>query len=117
MLHITQIKQALGIVGISSRESALTLRRDENHDGAQMDLIIDRSDNVVNLCEMKFYSDDVEIDKDEDRKLRHRIAMMTETLGRKQSLQVVLVTSFGLRQGMYSGTFVRTITLDDLFAN
>lgn len=116
MLHITQIKQALGIVGIASRESALTLRRDENHDGAQMDLIIDRSDNVVNLCEMKFYSDDVEIDKDEDRKLRHRVAMIMETLGRKQSLQVVLVTSFGLRQGIYSGIFVRTITLEDLFA-
>lgn len=116
MLHITQIKQALGIVGIASRDSALTLRHDENHDGAQMDLIIDRSDNVVNLCEMKFYSDDVKIDKEEDRKLRHRMAMMMETLGRKQSLQAVLVTSFGLCQGIYSGTFVRTITLEDLFA-
>lgn len=115
MLHVPQIKRALGIVGVASRESALTLRHDENHDGAQMDMIIDRSDNVVNLCEMKFYADDVEIDKEEDRKLRHRISMLTATLNRRQSLQTVLITSFGLRQGMYSGIFVRTVTLDDLF--
>lgn len=80
-------------------------------------MIIDRSDNVVNLCEMKFYADDVEIDKEEDRKLRHRISMLTATLNRRQSLQTVLITSFGLRQGMYSGIFVRTVTLDDLFTS
>lgn len=116
MLHVPQIKHALGITGVASQESALTLRHDENHDGAQMDLVINRSDNVVNLCEMKFYSDDVEIDKEEDRKLRHRISMLVDTIGRKQSLQTVLITSFGLKQGMYSGIFTRTITLDDLFA-
>lgn len=115
-LHIPQIKHALGIAGTASEESALTLRRDENHDGTQIDLIISRADNVVNLCEMKFYSDDVEIDRDEDRKMRHRITMLSETLSRKQSLQTVLVTTFGLKQGIYSGVFTRVVTLDDLFA-
>ena len=70
---------------------------------------------VVNLCEMKFYSDDVVVDKVEDLKLQHRMSMLMATLSRKQSLQTVLITSFGLRQGMYSGIFAHTVTLDDLF--
>ncbi|MDO4512149.1 MAG: ATP-binding protein [Bacteroidales bacterium] len=115
MLHIHQIKKALECAAVASEQSSWTLRNDENHDGAQMDLIISRADNVVNLCEMKFYSTEISISKEEDRKMRNRIALLMENILRRQSVQPVLITTFGLKEGMYSSSFVRTVTLDDLF--
>ena len=61
--HIAQIKKALGISGVATTESALTLRGDESNKGTQMDLVIERKDRVVNLCEIKFYNGLFEIGK------------------------------------------------------
>ena len=113
--HIGQIKKALGVSAVTSTEASWTLKGDESYSGAQIDLVITRSDNVVNLCEMKYYGDDYVVDKEEDRKMRHRITMINQTLSRKQTLFVVLITSFGLKQNAYSSIFQQTITLDDLF--
>ncbi len=60
--HIEQIKSALGISGISTTQSAWS-SRGEDEEGAQIDLIIDRADNVVNMCELKFYSNDFNVEK------------------------------------------------------
>jgi len=115
LLHISAIKRALGIEGIASDESSWIYRGDKNEDGAQIDLIISRADNVVNLCEMKFYKDDYLPTKEDDVNLRHRITALSQHLNKRQSMHVTLVTAFGLSQGMYSGMFTNTITLDDLF--
>ena len=55
--HIQQIKAALGISGVSSEQSAWVVKGDDEKEGAQIDLLISRKDNVVNMCEMKFYGD------------------------------------------------------------
>jgi hypothetical protein len=113
--HIDQIKKALDILGVSSRQSAFVIKGDGETEGMQIDLLIDRKDNVLNLCEMKFVGDEFEVDNDYEKKLRHRLQWMLDHMNRKQSLQMTLVTTFGLKYGYHSGVFQQVVTLDHLF--
>ena len=81
----------------------------------QIDLLIDRKDNVLNLCEMKFVGNEFEVDNDYEKKLRYRLQWMLDHMNRKQSLQMTLVTTFGLKYGYHSGVFQQVVTLDHLF--
>lgn len=112
--HIEQIKTALGINGIISSESAWTKKADDE-EGAQIDMLIIRKDNAVNMCEIKFYSDDFTVNKDYYRTVQRRIEMLSKKLSPKFSIYSTLITTYGLVKNEYSGAFVRTITLDDLF--
>jgi len=114
-VHIKQIKTALGILGVSSTYSSLVVKGDENNEGMQIDLIIERKDNVINLCEMKFVGTEFEVKNDYEEKLRKRMNWMMEHKSQRQSIQMTLVTTFGLKYGIHSGIFQRAITLDDLF--
>ena len=83
---------------------------------SQIDMLIDRADRLINLCECKFSSSDFIIDKEYDRKLRERqTSFIAETKTRKPTL-MTLVTTFGLKRNEYSGRFQNVITSDDLFA-
>ena len=87
MLHVSHspfIKQKLFIAGILSEESQWFVRADENGDGAKIDMLIDRRDRVINICEMKFCSDEFVIDKDYNRELRRKISRFTEVTGTKK---------------------------------
>lgn len=111
--HVTQIKQALGISGVRTSQSAWDLR-DADGD-AQIDLLIERDDNVVNACEIKFYSDEFSVDKGYYRALLHRQELLLGHLSPKMAVYQTLISTFGLRQNEYSGVFAQVITLDDLF--
>ena len=113
--HVGQIKKALDILGVSSRQSAFVVTGDGETEGMQIDLLIDRKDNVLNLCEMKFVGSEFEVDNDYEKKLRHRLQWMLDHINRKQSLQMTLVTTFGLKYGYHSGAFQQVVTLDQLF--
>jgi hypothetical protein len=113
--HIGQIKQALGIAGVSSTISAWGVKGTDETDGVQIDLLIIRKDNVVNLCEMKFSGGTYTIDKDEEIKLRNRIETLKGTLSPRQTVHLTLVTTFGLSNGKHSGIVQKQVELDDLF--
>ena len=113
--HIRQIKQALGIAGVSSTISAWGVKGTDETDGVQIDLLIIRNDNVVNLCEMKFSGGTYTIDKDEEIKLRNRIEALKGTLSPRQTVHLTLVTTFGLSNGKHSGIVQKQVELDDLF--
>lgn len=113
--HIRQIKQALGIAGVSSTISAWGVKGTDETDGVQIDLLIIRNDNVVNLCEMKFSGGTYTIDKDEEIKLRNRIETLKGTLSPRQTVHLTLVTTFGLSNGKHSGIVQKQVELDDLF--
>lgn len=113
--HIRQIKQALGIAGVSSTISAWGVKGTDETDGVQIDLLIIRKDNVVNLCEMKFSGGTYTIDKDEEIKLRNRIEILKGTLSPRQTVHLTLVTTFGLSNGKHSGIVQKQVELDDLF--
>ena len=58
LLHIHQIKTALGISGIQTKQYSFITKATDEHEGVQIDLLIDRADNVINLCEVKFYNEE-----------------------------------------------------------
>lgn len=113
--HIMQIKAALGISGISSKESSWIARDANGKPLSQMDLIIERADNNVNLCEIKFYGTTFEIDKKYDVVLRDRIQRLISKLSTRQTVKLTTITTFGLKHNEYSGQVQSSIVLDDLF--
>lgn len=112
--HIKQIKEALGISGVYTTQSAWAYKDDKNK-GTQIDLLIERSDNIVNLCEIKFYGDTFTISKDYDLNLAHKQNVLQEKLLKRQSVHNILITTYGITDNQYKYRFDKVITLDDLF--
>ena len=113
--HIRQIKQALGINGVTSRQSAWS-KRSDNTDGTQIDMLIDRNDNIINMCEIKFYSDEFVVNRDYYRTIMRRQELLSAEVPKKTAIHSTLITTFGLVYNEYSGIFEHVITLDDLFS-
>lgn len=114
--HIQQIKKALGISGVVTTHSAWSKRSDDE-EGAQIDLLISRNDNVLNMCEMKYYSDEFVVNKEYYQVLLHRQEILKKEISPKISIHNTLITTFGLTYNEYSGIFSNVITLDDLFVD
>lgn len=112
--HIDQIKKALEISGIISSSSAWS-KKGGDEDGAQIDLLIQRNDNVINMCEIKFTSDDFTVDKNYYRVLLSRPNQIRKLVSPKISILSTLITTFGLKQNEYSNSFTNVVTMDDLF--
>lgn len=107
--HIVQIKQCLGISGVQCDVSAW------RGEGGQIDLLIDRRDDVINLCEMKFSQDEFEITKQYDELLRRRRESFRIETKTRKALHLTFVTTYGLKKNMYSGTVENEVTLEGLF--
>ena len=112
--HTEEIKRALGISGVIT-ESSQWSKRGDDEKGAQIDLLIIRKDNVINMCELKFYSGDFEVTKDYYRTLLNRETMLQNEVSPKVAIRNTLITTFGLKKNEYSGIFTNVILLDDLF--
>lgn len=114
LCHLPQIKKALGISGVQSTSSSWRSTTIKN--GAQIDLVIDRRDQVINLCEMKFSINPFVIDPKYAEELRNKIGTFrTETRTRK-SVFLTMITTFGLQANSYStGLVQNSITMDSLF--
>ncbi|MBQ9058041.1 MAG: hypothetical protein IJ125_02530 [Atopobiaceae bacterium] len=114
--HVRQIKNALGIAGVITETSAWSKRQDDEA-GLQIDLLISRNDNVVNMCELKFYSGDFAVDKEYYKVLLRRQETLAGAVSAKTAVRSTLITTFGLMQNEYSSAFTNVITLDDLFVD
>lgn len=115
MRHAGSIKRALGISGIETSQSAWTVIGDDEKEGTQIDMLMERGDNVVNMCEMKFYSEEYAVTKAYHKKLVHRTNVLAEQVSRKMVIHSTLVTTYGLVQNEYAGDFVNVVTMEDLF--
>jgi len=114
--HIDGIKAALGISGLYTEESSYLHKGDDAYDGIQIDLLIDRADKAIHLCEMKYYDSEVLISKKYARQLEERKAAFRHHSGAKSFLFTTLITTHGLRSNQHSlGLIDQTITLDQLF--
>lgn len=113
--HITKIKAALGIQGVSTTQSAWDVRGSEDEIGSQIDLLISRKDNIVNLCEMKFYNDEYTVNRQYQQTIIRRINALTKLLPKKMAVHSTLITTYGLKYNEYSGSFQQVITMDQLF--
>ena len=115
LLHSCQIKCALGVGQVASTQSNWALQGTDDFKGHQIDLVMERADRVVNMCEMKCYNDYFEVSAEYAATIRSRVNALKEHVGKRSSIQPTLVTTFGLKPGKNAGVFTRTITLDDLF--
>lgn len=113
MLHIPQIKQALGIDRIGVEH--YSWRSKNSTEKAQIDLLLERADRIINLCEIKYSIKEYTIDKDEDLKLRNRQGTFVEETGTRYAVIPILISTFGMKTNMYSGGIYQQITMDDLF--
>ncbi len=111
-LHLGQIKRALGISGVYT-ESSSWMNKDP---GAQIDLLIDRADHVINLCEMKFSQLPYSITKSEAEKLNQRIQIFRKTTNTTKATWPVLITPYGCDNcTKWPGLYPSVIKMDDLF--
>lgn len=115
--HSEQIRKKLGISGVLTDESSWHCAADPDQGiyGSQIDLVIDRKDRVVNLCEMKYSMFDYSITKEYDRKLKEKISDFKTATKTKSSVHLTLVTTYGLNKNMYAGQVQSLVTADDLF--
>lgn len=113
--HIAQIKDCLGIAGILCESSSWFQKTGNGERGAQIDLVIDRSDNVINLCEMKFANDKYEINREDEEDLRHKISTFQKRTKTRKALHLTMVTTYGLKRNIYSDIAQSQVTLEQLF--
>lgn len=114
--HIDNIKKALKIDGIQTSHGAWHSRANSDLPGAQIDLLIDRADNVFNVCEMKFSSTPYIITADYEQKLRNKIAVFNTAVKHKKAVFPTMVTTFGLLENKYSeGLIQQQVVVKDLF--
>ena len=116
--HVPQIKHALGISGILSEQSAWYEHKADDaitDRGAQIDMIIARRDKVISLCEMKFSISQFVIDNEYEMLLRNKIATFRPYTQKSNALQIVMITSFGVKQNAHSGIVQSEVLMDDLF--
>ena len=83
--------------------------------GAQVDLVIDRKDNVVNLCEMKYSRALYAITANYADRLLERAETFSRWAHCSATVFLTMVTPFGIKDNEYAGTIQTQITLDDLF--
>lgn len=112
--HIAQIKYALNIGGVSSQESSLVIRGNNENDGMQIDLLIERADDVVNVCEMNFYQAPFAITKSYAQVLSRRLQTLQEKYPNR-TFHLTYIGNTELVRNEYSDLFVSSVTLDELF--
>jgi AAA+ ATPase superfamily predicted ATPase len=116
--HVEQIKKGLGIQGIESEESAWRYvpAKGQKERGAQIDLLIDRKDRCINVCEMKFYTGEFAIDKGYARELEQKLEVFEEKAKTKKTLFLTMISSYGIKENEYSRRLVqKSLTMDVLF--
>lgn len=96
------MKQALGIAGVETTEAAWSYRpASDAMRGAQIDLLIDRRDDCINLCEMKFSQGEFVIDRRYADELRRKRDVFREVTQTRKTVFVTMVTAFGVRDNEY----------------
>lgn len=115
MAHIPQIKASLGIAGVLSNVYSWYKEAGENSNGAQIDMLIDRNDQVINICEMKYSLAEFTIDAEYHKKLRNKKAVFIEETHTRKAIHFTMITTYGIRRNTHSEIIQNEILLDDLF--
>lgn len=109
LYHYPQIEKALGINGIQTSASAWM------SESAQIDLVIDRADRVIDICEMKFWAGEYTITKSYAEELRNKISSFTNERKVRKALHLVMITTYGIQKNQYYNMVQNEVTMDDLF--
>ena len=113
LLHIQEIKEALNIAGIQSFVSSW--RSEKTSPGAQIDLIINRKDGIINLMEIKFSNSEYVITKSYEEELKNKIAAFKAETKTRKAVHMLMLTTYGLAGNKYSEIVQKELSLNDLF--
>ena len=110
LAHLPQIKQRLGIAGVLTNTGAWRSK------DAQIDLLIERNDKVINICEMKYVQEPYVIDKKQDENLRNKRAAFRYETKTTKAIHLTMITAYGIKRNEYWGNIQSEVTMDDLFS-
>lgn len=113
LLHVQQIKAALKIDGISTQQ--YSWRSKSKKTPAQIDLIIDRADGMINLCELKYSETDYALSETEYNKMERRFAAFLNEAETRKGIFKTLITASPLKKNQYSESVAVKLTADCLF--
>ena len=114
--HIDKIKAALGISGVHTRYLSFIVKATDEHEGAQVDLLIDRMDNAISICEVKFYNDEYALTKEEADNIKRKRRVFRQVSRTQKQIFMVLITTFDLVDNKYSLELIdNKINMDKLF--
>lgn len=115
--HIDQIKKALDLDDTETRESTWRYvpKKGEGGNGTQIDLLIDRKDRNINLCEIKFYTGEFQIDKAYAKDLQQKMDVFRKQVKPKKTLFLTMITTYGVKENMHSTMVDAHLTMDALF--
>ena len=114
--HIDNIKAALGIAGVHTNQYSFLAKTTDEIEGTQIDLLIDRQDSVISLCEVKFYNDELVLTKEDADNLRRKKSIFRHITSTKKQIFIVLITTFGLIKNKHSlGLVDNVLDMNALF--
>jgi uncharacterized protein len=114
--HTDQIKKAFGISGVITNEYSYVLKGNADQQGIQIDMIIDRADNCVNILEVKFYNTEYEVSETYARQLLHKATIFQEKTRLKKNVFITMLTVFGVKKNEhYLMAVTNQLLIDDLF--
>jgi uncharacterized protein len=114
--HTFQIKKAMGFHGIITNEYSYVLKGNANQKGIQIDLVIDRADNCINILEIKFHNQEYEISESYGQQLLDKSVIFQEQTGTNKTVFITMLTVFGVKKNEhYLSAVTNQLLLDDLF--
>jgi uncharacterized protein len=116
--HIDSIKSALGLSDKLTKEASWRYvpPKGSQEEGAQIDLLIDRDDHSINICEIKFYTGEFTISKSYAGELQQKLDVFEERTKPRKTLFLTLITTYGIKENIHSDTLVKkSLTMEALF--
>ena len=106
-------RKKLGILGVTTYSAAWRSKNSEP--AAQVDLLIDRNDNIINLCEIKYAANQFVIDKKQDEALRNKKSAFISESKTRKGVHITMITTYGVKRNEYWNNIQSEVTMDDLF--
>ena len=118
MFHVNQIKMKLGISGVLTEVNSWYCKSDPENGifGSQIDMLIVRKDQVINLCEMKYANSEFTVTEKVDKNLRNKVSDLKNITGTRYAIYPTLITTYGMVNNSYALDVRSVDVLDDLFA-
>ena len=116
MKHVHSVKKALGIEGVHTETSTWRYKPNNGEQGTQIDLLIDRQDGNINICEMKFSIEEFAITKSYAEELKSKLSVFRNATRTKKTLFLTMLTTYGVTTNIYkTGLVQKDLTMDILF--
>jgi uncharacterized protein len=117
MSHVVELKKALGIAGVSTQTSGFVAKPKDGLEGTQIDLLIERADNTIHLCEIKFLADELIVTKTLVENLKSKRSIFNYHTNNRKHIFNTLITTYGIKPNEHSKAFIdQVLTMEALFS-